>query len=268
MTENKNKAANDLLSADLIKSYLHKSTRVSDIRVFDTLPSTNSTLRGEAEEGAADRTVIVASSQTAGRGRLGRQFFSPDGSGIYLSILLRPSTRVLDGSLITPAAAVAVCKAAKACGIDGTSIKWVNDVFLGHRKVCGILTESKLSAETGIEYAIVGIGVNVYPPSTGFPEDIRHTAGYLTEQKEPELRARLAAEIISHFTECCLDLSSLELHSEYKSRCFILGKDITVHSNGTERYGRALDIDRRYRLKVDFGGETATINSGEVSIRF
>ena len=129
---------------------------------FEELDSTNSYLKEMAAKGAQEGTIIIANRQSAGRGRLGRSFFSPEEKGIYMSILLRPDISLERAVLITSMAAVAVAEAIEQVSGIQTKIKWVNDIFLNKKKVCGILTEAGIDAETGtLEYAVLGIGVNV-----------------------------------------------------------------------------------------------------------
>jgi BirA family biotin operon repressor/biotin-[acetyl-CoA-carboxylase] ligase len=137
--------------------------------------------------------------QSAGRGRLGRSFYSPGDTGLYMSILLRPALQPENAVLITCAAAVAVSNAIReVCG-EEVQIKWVNDLFLHQKKVCGILTEASFSAQTnGLDYAVCGIGVNVYPPENGFPEELASIAGAVCSAPEEGLRDRLAAAILRH----------------------------------------------------------------------
>ena len=148
-------------------------------KVYDSLISTNKTAKELAENGAKEGTVIVAKKQTGGRGRLGRSFYSPEGTGLYFSIILRPDFSPKENLLITPAAAVAVSTVIEALTDTKAQIKWVNDIFINGKKVCGILSEAKLNAKGTTEYVILGIGVNLTTPKGGFPKDIELVAGAL-----------------------------------------------------------------------------------------
>lgn len=167
----------DLLSASGIRRFLP-----ADAPLFPTvrkcLDSTNAEALRRAVDGAPEGTVIVAEEQTAGRGRRGRSFFSPAGTGIYLSILVRPALPAERAHLLTCSAAVAVAEAIEACAGVDASIKWVNDVYCRGKKVAGILTEGSFDLEGGVlQHAVVGIGVNVRPPHAGFPAEIAERAG-------------------------------------------------------------------------------------------
>ena len=157
-------------TAETIKKYINCE---SEIILLDEIDSTNNFLKQKAESGEKSGTVIIAKRQTGGKGRLGRSFFSPQG-GMYLSILLRPQISAEKSLFITTAAAVAVCRAIEKVSNKKSGIKWVNDVFIDNKKVCGILTEASLDFETGgLYYAVVGIGVNLYYPKNSFPNDIK-----------------------------------------------------------------------------------------------
>lgn len=219
--------------------------------------STNRVAKELARQGAVHGTVVTALRQTAGRGRLGRSFFSPE-SGIYLSVILRPQLPPADWTLVTPMAAVAVCRAVEElCGIS-PRIKWVNDLYLGDKKLCGILCEGAGDA------VIVGIGLNYAMPPDGFPSDIPATALYPPEggpvSKETLAEAMAKAILAAQPHECM---------SEYRRRNLVPGKTITVHPvSGTPYSAKALDIDRRGRLVVQAESGILTLDSGEVSIRF
>lgn len=219
--------------------------------------STNRVAKELARQGAAHGMVVSALRQTAGRGRLGRSFFSPEG-GIYLSVILRPQLPPEERTLVTPMAAVAVCRAVEElCGIS-PRIKWVNDLYLGEKKLCGILCEGAGDA------VIVGIGLNYTMPPEGFPSDIPATALYPPEggpvSKEALAEAMVKAVLAAQPQECI---------NEYRRRNLVPGKDITVYPvGGTPYSAKALDIDERGRLVVQTQDNILTLDSGEVSVRF
>ena len=164
---------NDRVYAAGIRKFLRCGSNFYYPQVFPVLPSTNDTVKALAAEGAPEGVVVLAEAQTAGKGRMRRQFFSPDGTGIYMSILLRPKLAAEDALFITTAAAAAVADAIEAATGENAGIKWVNDVYLRGLKVCGILTEGALGLEEGnLEYAVLGIGINAIAPQNGFPEEI------------------------------------------------------------------------------------------------
>lgn len=237
------------------------------LHLFDEVTSTNTLLKQAAEDGCADRTVFLASSQTAGRGRMGRRFHSPDGCGIYMSILFRhlPSKPLR----LTGAAGVAVCRALeKEAGID-CRIKWVNDVYREEKKLCGVLTEGAVSPDNGqLLYAIVGIGINVYPPEGGYPPDISEIATSVSPEVRPSLRGRLAVAILRELKLLYPDLDSASLTEEYRNRCFSVGRKILVLSGGTEQEAFAIGIDDEMHLLVRYpDGREESLSSGEISTR-
>nr|MCR5583593.1 biotin--[acetyl-CoA-carboxylase] ligase [Eggerthellaceae bacterium] len=168
MAEHQDVITKSDLDAALASAKLPVETQV----VFST-GSTNNDVKSLAEQGKEELFALVASKQESGKGRRGRSFFSLGDRGVYLSILIRPSMPIAQASAITAVAAVATCRAVESLFDVKPSIKWVNDVYLGKHKICGILTEAATDLETGmLSYAVVGIGVNVYEPEGGFPEEI------------------------------------------------------------------------------------------------
>lgn len=229
--------------------------------------STSSCLKRLAPELRGD-TVLIASRQTGGRGRMGRSFYSPEGSGLYMSILTRPDLSPADLPLLTPAAAVAVCGAIEELTDRRAEIKWVNDILIGGKKVCGILTESALGPGGEALYCVVGIGVNLSPPRGGFPEDIADTAGSVLTEYRPDLLPKLAFSIIKRFYELLPDVSSLGFLPEYRSRSALPGRDIWIIRDGSVLPARAVGIDDRCGLQVRYpDGAFETLRSGEVTVR-
>ena len=257
----------DIISAEIIKSLLPDKLSKNDITVLSEVDSTNVFVKREALAGAKEGRTVIALHQTAGKGRLGRTFFSPFGTGIYMSLLLRPLMPLNNAVLITSAAAVAVCKALEKEGIC-PQIKWVNDIFLNSKKICGILTESSLNIKGGINFAVLGIGINVYPPKDGFFGNLEITAGSAFKKSEENLRNRITADILTEFFKIYENLPKVNHLDYYKEHCFVLGKEITVIKGETEKKAKALDIDENFRLLVDYGDKTELLSSGEISIRF
>ena len=229
--------------------------------------STNAVAAEAARKGEAEGLVVVAERQTAGRGRRGRSFFSPGGTGLYMSILLRPRFSPERAVLLTAAAACAVCEAIEAELGLAPGIKWVNDILLDGKKVCGILVESSAGAD-GLEYAIAGIGVNVTAPCGGFPAELKDIAGALTAEPVPGLRERLASRIVSSFTRLYGAVGRGEQLEGYARRVTPPGTKITVLTPEGPRPATVLGTDENCRLLVryDGGGEDALF-SGEISIR-
>lgn len=259
----------DLLSEDRIRHYLH--TDGLRLRLYRSISSTNTVLKGLAEAGEAEGLCLIAEEQTAGRGRLGRSFFSPPGSGLYMSLLLRPTLPAADAVNITACAAAAVAEAVESLAPVRAEIKWVNDIVVDGRKVCGILTESSLNAERGrLDWLVVGIGINTRPPAEGFPEELRTIAGSaFGSEPIPELRCRLAAAVLDRLMLSYRNLKSREIYEEYRRRSLIPGKEIWIQNPGKEpEPAFALDIDEDYALIVRMpDGSIRRLNAGEVSIR-
>ena len=224
------------IPADEINSRLHGAGGCFRIETFSVVDSTNAIARQRAIDGEAEGLAVLASAQTAGRGRKGRSFFSPDGTGIYLSLLLRPQIPAELALRITTVAAVSVCQAIEKLSSRKPGIKWVNDIYMDGRKVCGILTETALASGGRLEYAVLGIGVNALEPAGGFPEDIRDIAGSVFTAEEGDMRAPLAAEIINCFAENYARLADDSLAQEYRSRCI---------GRGSQRYNKGRRCENR-----------------------
>ena len=235
-----------------------------NIKIFDEISSTNTYLK---ENPSSDKDVIIANMQTKGRGRIGKSFYSPSGSGIYMSIILKNKFEKEKLSLITPLAAVCMCKSIEnTLGID-TKIKWVNDIFVANKKVCGILTESSIDYNTGLSnYVILGVGINIYKPKNGFTSDIKDSATYLLEKEQNGVKN----EIIASFFNNLFGYINFEndFFDEYKKRCFILGKKICVIKNGKEINATAKDLNKDFNLLVQYDDKSEEfLSSGEISIK-
>ncbi len=245
----------------------------AEIIVRDSVTSTNDLLREMAMKGedeAPEGTMIVAAEQTKGKGRRGRSFFSPEGTGIYFSFLLRPNVEAADAGMITTMAAVAVAEAVKKYGVSDVGIKWVNDVYVGGRKVCGILAEATTSLETGeIDSVVVGIGLNIYTPEGGFPDDIKDRAGsILGTERADDARNRLVAYTYEQFFDLYRNASEKEIAERYRSMCFVIGKKITIIKGNEQRHGTAVSLDDRCHLLVRYeDGTEESLFSGEISLR-
>ncbi len=262
-----NKGKIDFISKDIIEKNVSNTVA---LKILDSTDSTNSRLKEEAQAGAKDGTVIIAENQTGGRGRLGRSFHSPSQSGIYMSLLIRP-TEETDIGLITAYTAVAVCKALEKAGSASLGIKWVNDIIKDEKKVCGILAEAGI--ENGkLGYIVVGIGINVYPPQDDFPSDIKNIAGSVFNVQRPNARNEIISEILNSFFNksqnsqtVFFDTSFIE---EYRKRSVVVGKKINVHQKNEIKEALALHIDDRCNLIVQYeNGETEALSFGEISIR-
>lgn len=239
------------------------------VTALESTDSTNTCVRRLAEAGAPEGSVVVAAAQTAGRGRSGKSFLSPAGTGLYMSILLRPQLAMGDALLITTAAAVAVAHAVERVAAVKAQIKWVNDVYVDGKKVCGILTEGALDLENGgLRYAILGIGINICPPAGGFPPELAPIAGALTGAGGEALRAPLAAAVLDEFFALYPHLTEKPFYDDYVSRSLLTGRQIEVLRGGTRLPATALGIDRDLHLRVRYAdGSEENLAAGEVSTR-
>lgn len=260
---------NDILSNESIKPYLNNSIKKLRIEVHKSLESTNTLLKELAIAGEPEGKVVIAEEQTGGRGRFGRTFYSPAKTGIYMSILLRPKMTAEDSLFITTSTAVAVARAIEKVAHCEAKIKWVNDIYCQGKKVCGILTEAAVDFESGgLEYAVVGIGINILEPEDDFPEELKNIATSILGNKNysPTLRSQLVAEILNNFFEYYYNSKDKEFLEEYRNRSFLLGKDILVISGDKKERALAMDIDDSGQMIVKLlDGTIKTLVSGEVS---
>lgn len=274
----------DILCAEEIRAALLPRFARSEIVVKQTAGSTNDEAKLLAARGAGHGTIVAAEGQTGGRGRYARGFYSPPGTGLYMSLILKTDIQSACAPLITIAAAMAVCRAIADLTGFSPEIKWVNDIFLHGAKVCGILTESASDPESGaLSHAVVGIGLNVSAPADGFPPELRGKAGALYLEYKPDTgmhsqsacnaiatRNALAARIANELLCICegQGIAAREYMDEYRARSLVLGKEIS-YTRGNERgYGIACGIDSDGRLLVrqKEGGIPIALDSGEVSI--
>ncbi len=250
-----------------IKRHLRNTTPCL-ISVKEQSASTNLELKQWAAQGAQDGTVLIALQQTRGRGRLGRSFFSPPNTGLYLSVLLRPEASDAQLLQITVLAAVAAARAVKeTCGFD-VEIKWVNDLYRNGRKVCGILAEGIVCPETGKTEGIVcGIGFNLFPPAEGFPQEIASCAGCLCDTPDNTLLPRLAAAFLNQLYDI-RTRDRAETLEEYRRRSLLIGKWVNSLNGAFPGTALVLGISDEGGLMIRTeDGIEQTLTWGEVSVR-
>ncbi len=323
----------DILSAQGIKKYLEPICEGVRVEVLPEVSSTNTEVRKKATAGEPEGYVLVAGQQTEGRGRIGRRFFSPLDTGIYMSLLLRPENYSSQKAVrLTTMAAVAACEAIEAvvaagetggtektgrteetvtaeeetgrieetvmaeeeagrteetvtsveeiCGKKTVAtagkavkkkalIKWVNDIYIEGRKVSGILTEASFGLENGLlEYAVLGIGINVYEPEGGFPSEIEDIAKAVFDTAQNDGKNHLAAEFLNHFMRYYRAGEQADYVQEYRKRSLVIGRKIQVIANGTVKNAVACGIDDDCRLLVRYeDGSEESLSSGEISVR-
>lgn len=240
------------------------------ILYFDTIDSTNTRAKELAVQGAPHGTVVIAGTQTGGRGRMGRSFHSPEGMGIYLSVILRPECEAAQLMHLTCAAAVAMCDAVEAAAGFRPGIKWTNDLVRNGKKLGGILTELSLDAGGKVAYAIVGVGINCCQSAQEFPEDIRSIAASLSMTAGQEIdRSYVAAAMITALHGMARTLTQrAAVLQRYRRDCITVGREVSLLKGSEVRHGTATGIDEEGALLVRFpDGHTEAVTSGEVSIR-
>lgn len=271
------------IDASLIKTRLSANVpKHFKIYTYDEVTSTNDVVRVISNSEGIYDFIVISNSQTNGRGRRGRSFFSPKGTGIYFSMLLKPNFSFEDASLLTCLSAVALCDAITEVTDIEPSIKWVNDIFCQDKKVAGILTEANTSIEDGhLESVIIGIGINLIDPQNGFPSDIKNTAtSLLNKGALPEdVKNRLCASFINHFYSYYNNMNEHTFIKKYIDLSFLIGKHIKINSfentndltkkQGTakDNYALVLGINEKCHLLVEYeDGHKASLKNGEVSV--
>lgn len=245
-------------------SEIKKHTNLINPTVLSCVDSTNS----YAKEILADSTegdCIFALSQTGGRGRMGRSFFSYEG-GIYMSLILKPNLTAESSLFITTAAAVAVSRAIEKLFGKKTQIKWVNDIYIEDKKVCGILTEGVISEGSKLSGAVLGIGINLGVPKA-FPEEISSIANSVLDTEDDfKLKAKLIALIVSRFFAIYKNPQSKDYMKEYRRRSYLDGKTVEFLQEGILHTAKVLGVTDEAGLKILVNGEEKILSAGEVSV--
>lgn len=260
----------DILSVQGIQKYLEPVCAGVRVEVLSATDSTNAVVRKRASLGEPEGCVIIAGQQTAGKGRIGRSFFSPPDTGIYMSLLLRPQNYSSQQAVkLTTMAAVAACEAIESVSDKKALIKWVNDIYIAGKKVSGILTEASFGLEDGmLEYAVLGIGINVYLPEGGFPKELEDIAGAVFDVAQNDGKNHLAAEFLNCFMKYYKAKEQSDYVEKYRERSLVPGKEIQVITQGKSEKAVACGIDDNCRLLVRYeDGREESLSSGEISIR-
>lgn len=254
------------LSVEKLRAARQRGAIGADIELHECLDSTNARAKMLALTGAAHGAIVLAEAQTAGRGRFERRFYSPAGSGLYMSLILRPEAGVRDAALLTPLAAVAVARAIEGVADVQARIKWVNDVYIAGRKVCGILCEAGMSADAArMDYVVVGIGVNIGPMD--FPEELRPIATSIADEAGESISVNVFAARLLDELELLLE-ETRDYMAEYRARSNVIGRDVTVMRGSENFRAHAEDIDGEGCLIVrNEAGERIALHSGEISLK-
>jgi len=258
----------DILSASEIISGLTTKTMGREVHCYEELGSTNDQGRMLAEQGAPDGTLVIAEMQNAGKGRMGRKFFAPPGSGIWMSLILKPEIPPVDASMITLIGAMAVQKTLKSFDLD-SGIKWPNDLVIDRKKVTGILTEMSAGPDQ-VNYIVIGIGINVNMKS--FPEELKENAISMAMASGKNYhRAEIIQQVMKNFEDTYrifLKEGSLAfLQKDYNESLVHMNKEISVHEIRRVWKGISRGIDERGELIVSTEDGDTLVRSGEVSIR-
>lgn len=264
------KTAGDILSQAEILSSIRGSWAGREIFYLDEVDSTNTAAKKAAENGAVHGTLVVSERQTGGKGRRGRAWDSPRGTGIFMTLILRPNMAPVHASMLTLVAALAVADGIRECTGAESLIKWPNDIVMSGKKVCGILTEMSADPDC-INYVAVGIGINVNMEE--FPEEIRGVAASIfTETGKKTKRSLLISAVMAAFEryyEVFMKTTDMSgLLEDYNGKLANCGRTVRVLDPAGEYSGTAIGIDREGELLVEMEDTTVRrVLSGEVSVR-
>lgn len=249
-----------------MKNILCTALPWADFLILDETESTNNIARELAKQGVPQYTCVLSHRQTGGRGRMGRSFFSYNG-GIYLSVVLRPSITPQESLFLTVAAATAAAEAISEISGKSALIKWVNDIYINGKKVCGILTEGNIVGNS-LDFAVLGIGINLFGHEGIFPEDIKDIAGYILDS-EPSMdqKCRLITLFMQKFRFYFENLHEKRFMLTYRSLNFLKDREITFERGEKTYSGKVIDINDDAALIVKSGCKTLALTFGDVSIR-
>ena len=249
----------------VLEHYLNQKL---NIVIFQELDSTNNYLKIIGSNGEKENQLVIALSQTGGRGRMGRSFYSPNGTGIYFSLLLHPEISAEKSLFLTVMAAVSVAETVMKYNKNDVKIKWVNDIYIDGKKVCGILTEGAVNCNKKLDYAVVGIGINVVSPENGFPDDIKDIASSIFPGNAEEyINEKIVADVVNRFFSM-YNGGDKDYIRRYKEYSYLTGKEINIIQGDSTRPATVIDItDDCHLLVKNEKGEMEEISSGDVSVR-
>lgn len=262
-------SAPDLMNKVELESIRNTTWAGQEIYYYDVTDSTNIRAKELAEEGHPSGTLVVADRQESGRGRRGRSWDSPSGTGIFMTLLLKPEMNPNHASMLTLVAAMAVARAISKCADTEALIKWPNDIVIGGKKICGILTEMSAQFDF-INHIVIGIGINVH--NEHFPEEIAETASSILLQTGKRIRrAELIEQILEqfeHYYAIFMETEDLSgLVKEYNSILVNMNKSVRVLDPKEPFEGKAMGITKKGELIVDTWESRKMVSSGEVSVR-
>jgi len=247
---------NDNIKATYAKDIQKLMKAKADVFYFDVIDSTNNEAKRHITNGLCNPALFIAREQTNGRGRQGKNFYSPADTGIYMSIVACPHTSFSNAIFLTSAVAVAVCRVIERLTKITVEIKWVNDIYHNGKKIAGILTEAINDYSNSVlKMAIIGVGINI--STKDFPSDIATFAGSLDVSVSKEI---FCAEIADEIYKTIESLSDTSIMEEYRKRSITIGKDIVYISKGKSEYGHVVGVD-------DFGGLILNTNEGQIVLR-
>ncbi len=259
-----------VFSAEEIQMDLSTEILGNKIIYKDTVASTNTIAKDLAVKGEKEGTVVIGNHQTAGKGRLGRTWVSPYGTGIWMSVILRPDIVPTQAPFITILAALAVARSIEQVSGVKSGIKWPNDIVLDKRKVCGILTEMSAEIER-VNHIVVGIGINVNIDTNEFPEELKNSATSIKIATGKEIdRKQLVQRILENFESIYIHAQTgrESLLEQYRNYSLTIGHQVKVLWQNSETEGKAIEITEDGELLVETNdGKVIKVFSGEVSVR-
>lgn len=258
--------SNDILSNQSIHKYLSRHTEHFQLDIRKSVTSTNVLLKEQACQGMKEGAVLIAEEQTCGKGKTGKGFYSPKGTGIYMSLLLRPDIGLNETFLLTAASAVAVTEAIEVVSDRRAMIEWINDVYCDGKKVSGILTEASFQVETcKLDYVIIGIGIHVKLPEQAVTNESEQGADCVFERTETDVRSQLIAEVLMRFWDYYENLREKSFVKTYIERSNVIGRQVKVKMGDEIISGKAVAINEQCHLMLEMqDGTVKEIGAGTI----